>query len=234
MQNTYSSISERLTSYRKRLSMTQNQMAEKMGVTQSHYSKLEAGRITLSFHNLKCFEENGEDVYYLITGQHIVRGKTEEYLAKCKTTYGKNKLFQVMLWAAEIGCDLSGNGTSLSEHTVKSAKLVQSYSDKLTIWENIRKAESVSQMKMAEIFDINIKRYRKIEKGTSSADAEILHSLYEKMSYSPLLILDQNLYYIDELNHIWSQFPAEVMEKIDSLMEEIIRLINEAEERRSK
>ena len=47
------------------------------------------------------------------------------------------------------------------------------------------------------IFDINIKRYRKIEKGETMPDAEILQTLYEKMQYSPLLVMDQKRFYLD-------------------------------------
>lgn len=234
MLNSYSTISERLIAYRKQLALTQMQMAEKLGVTQSHYSKLEAGRTTISFHNLKCFERSGEDVYYLITGQHTVRGKIEEYMDHCQTLYGKRKLFEVLLWAAELGAGMSGSGLQISECTVKSARLVQSYSEKLTVWENIRKVEAISQMKMAELFDINIKRYRKIEKGLSEADAEILQALYEKMSYSPLLILDRDLYYIDEMNRLWEQFPQAVLAQIDPLIDAILRIIIDYEERQKK
>lgn len=230
MNNSNSAIAERLGAYRRELELTQVEMADRMGVTQSHYSKLESGHTNITYQNLECFRKSGGDVYFLITGQTRVDGKVDGYFARCGSDYQRRKMFPLFLWLTELGADLTGSVLRVSDQTKKSAKLMQSYSEHLTIWENIRKAESFSQMRMAEIFDINIKRYRKIEKGESRPDAEILQALYEKLSYSPLVIMDRDLCFIDEMNQIWEQFPDELLQSFDRLICSILHMINDYEE----
>lgn len=80
--------------------------------------------------------------------------------------------------------------------------------------------------------DINIKRYRRIEKGESEPDAEILVELYEKLKYSPMIILDQKLFYEDRINKVWEGFPDSIKEKLGPVIEKAIGLINEYESER--
>lgn len=230
MDDYYSNVSRRLQAYRNTLGLTQKQMGEKFGVGQSHYCKLEAGLKNVSYDNLKCFEQHGGDIYYLITGQKITNGKMETYISRCRTPQGKEQLFQSLIPVTQMGIQLIlKQEASLSERTLKSAKLVKEYDDRLTVWENIRKAEACSQIEMAEIFDINIKRYRNIEKGTTKPNAEILHTLYHKLNYSPLLILDQKMYHMDEMNRAWEAFPGKIREKLGNIVAMILKFIQDYE-----
>ena len=113
-------------------------------------------------------------------------------------------------------------------------RLLQNYSENLTVWENIRRVERRSQEEMAGIFDINIKRYRKIEKGYSMPDAEILQTLYEKMQYSPLLVLDQKKYYLDELNRVWALLQPEWRRETERLVGQARKLIRLSEENKKE
>ena len=47
---------------------------------------------------------------------------------------------------------------------------------------------------MASLLDINIKRYRRIEKNQVLPDADILYSLYMKLGYSPLIVMDSDFF----------------------------------------
>ena len=62
------------------MNLNQTQMGERLGVTQSHYSKQESGLKGVSYRNLKCFEEHGGDVFFLITGEHLAEGRLEPYI----------------------------------------------------------------------------------------------------------------------------------------------------------
>ena len=197
MDKNHLSIPMRLAAYRKLMNLNQTQMGERLGVTQSHYSKQESGLKGVSYRNLKCFEEHGGDVFFLITGEHLAEGRLEPYIETLDGGYEKEKMYEILVWAADI-----------------------------------RKAEDYSQEEMARIFDINIKRYRKIEKGETMPDAEILQTLYEKMQYSPLLVMDQKRFYLDELNRVWAALPAEWRQETEAFVRQAEKLVRMSENRR--
>ena len=87
---------------------------------------------------------------------------------------------------------------------------------------------------MAEIFDVNIKRYRNIEKEKTKPNAEILHTLYHKLKYSPLLVLDQKMYYVDEMNRAWDLFPEDISEELGTIIETILKFVQAHEEQEGK
>ena len=84
MENSYLSVANRLRIYREKLNETQNSMGSLLGVTQSHYSRLEDGKKVISYQNLQHFRANGGDVQFLITGEWVKRGPIDEYLEKCR------------------------------------------------------------------------------------------------------------------------------------------------------
>lgn len=233
MDKSYLSISRRLAEYRRLMNLNQTQMGEKLGVTQSHYSKLESGLKGVSYRNLKCFEANGGDPFFLITGEHRVKGRLDHYLERFSSRYGKERVFEILVWAAETGRDCAGRGDIiLTERTDKCIRLLRDYSKNLTIWRNIRKTEGCSQEEMAKKFDINIKRYRNIEQGKSMPDAEILRLLYEELHYSPLVVLDREMYYLDELNRMWEMLPPEYLRETEILVEQAIKIVYISEKRK--
>ena len=231
MDKNHLSIPMRLAAYRKLMNLNQTQMGERLGVTQSHYSKQESGLKGVSYRNLKCFEEHGGDVFFLITGEHLAEGRLEPYIETLDGGYEKEKMYEILVWAADIWKECLWKG-AMTERTGKCIRLLRGYSDEMTVWENIQKAEDYSQEEMARIFDINIKRYRKIEKGETMPDAEILQTLYEKMQYSPLLVMDQKRFYLDELNRVWAALPAEWRQETEAFVRQAEKLVRMSENRR--
>ena len=74
MRRDYSEVVERLQLYRRAQRKTQKEMSAYMGVTQSHYAKLESGANVISYDCLKTFESNGGDIHILITGSYSELG----------------------------------------------------------------------------------------------------------------------------------------------------------------
>ncbi len=230
MENNYLSIPGRLAAYRKLMNLSQTQMGEKFGVTQSHYSKMESGMKGVSFRALRSFEENGGDPFFLITGERREEGKLELYLERCDSDYGKEKIFEILVWAAEAGRERKETEMPiLTERTDKCIRLMRDYSEEQTVWQNIRRAEDCSQEDMAKLFDINVKRYRSIEKEESMPDAEILQTLYEKMHYSPLVIMDREMYYMDELNRVWESMSPDWLREAEILVEQAFKVVHISE-----
>lgn len=229
MDSNYSKVLQRLSSYRDSLNKTQAEMGEQFGIDQSHYWKIESGSKRISYKSLKHFEEHGGDVCYLITGISRNYGKMDEFVGRCRTKEEKKELLEVILWTMNQGIRLNHEKGRVSPRSYKSLKLFQGENDSESVWENIRRVEGISQTRMAEILDINIKRYRRIEKMLVYPDSEILNTLYCELEYSPLTILDSQLYYLDEMNYIWEGFSEIIKDKLESFLEKALDLIIENE-----
>jgi len=209
MKPNYLEVPERLKEYRLLSKLSQEQASQMFAVTQSHYSKLEKGTKIISYESLKAYERQGGDIDYLITGKSRYVGIVEEYAAKCTTALGRIEMVKSMLWVLKLGLILCKKDTTVLEERWKYIQIMDTQNG-TSIWERIRKTERVSQENMAEKLDINIKRYRKIEKLEVTPDAEILHSLYAVFGYLPQIIMDENSFCMSEINKIWDEFPVDI------------------------
>lgn len=224
----YSEVPQRLCAYRKALEKTQKEMAEKFGVKQDHYSRLESGKTFLSYRNLLCFVSNGGDIYYLITGKERYVGVIDAYLDNFKLLRDKVEIVKLILWATyqSISYEKSNEIYEI-KRAWKHIELIENEKKMNSIWRNIRKVEGLSQQRMAERLDINIKRYQRMENLRTKPDAEILHSLFFDLGYSPLVMMKQDMFYLDEINKIWDEFPEKTRERLEGVIEQGIKLIQE-------
>lgn len=230
MEMGYSSVINRLKWYRKELNKTQDSMSEMFEVGQAHYSKLEDGKKIISYHSLEMFEKNGGDIQFLITGEKYEQGRIDQYLAQCRTENGKKELLKLLFWVSRQGEALGSQERNLlTKKTSASIALIEYMEKDMSIWKSIRLLEKLTQIQMADILDINIKRYRRIEKMQSKPDAEILYTAYEKLGYSPLIIMKQEYYYLRELNTVWDKFSEKTIRKLDEIVRQGITLIQESE-----
>lgn len=230
MEMGYSSVINRLKWYRKELNKTQDSMSQMFEVGQAHYSKLEDGKKIISYHSLEMFEKNGGDIQFLITGEKYEQGRIDQYLAQCRTENGKKELLKLLFWVSRQGEALGSQERKLlTKKTSASIALIEYMEKDMSIWKSIRLLEKLTQIQMADILDINIKRYRRIEKMQSKPDAEILYTAYEKLGYSPLIIMKQEYYYLRELNTVWDKFSEKTIRKLDEIVRQGITLIQESE-----
>lgn len=230
MGSNYSEIPKRLSAYRKALNMSQEEMGRQFAVNQSHYYKLETGVKIISYNSMEQFQKNGGDLCYLITGEKYQHGITDEYIGRCRTQTGRAETMKLILWLTEQGILLhSGNTEELDEKMWKHIKLAEWEKEDASVWKTIRMIENLSQIQMAEKLDINIKRYRRIEERKVGPDAEILRILYMEFGYSPLVILDRESYYMNEINSVWDSFPENIRKYLNRLLDENIKLIDRYE-----
>lgn len=225
----YSEVPQRLCAYRKALEKTQKEMAEKFGVKQDHYSRLESGKTFLSYRNLLCFVSNGGDIYYLITGKERYVGVIDAYLDNFKLLRDKVEIVKLILWATyqSISYEKSNEIYEI-KRAWKHIELIENEKKMNSIWRNIRKVEGISQQRMAERLDINIKRYQRMVNLRTKPDAEILHSLFFDLGYSPLVMMKQDMFYLDEINKIWDEFPEKTRERLEGVIEQGIKLMEES------
>ena len=81
MSATYNEVLERLIEERKRLGLSQQEMASLVHITQSNYSKVEKGLHRLSYEELKYLSKANIDIFYIFTGYRC-SGKYVEYFRK--------------------------------------------------------------------------------------------------------------------------------------------------------
>lgn len=251
----YSEVLGRLNAYRKKLNMSKEEMSRMFGVHPTHYGKLEAGTIRISFEGLTNFICQGGDIYYLFTGRERETGPIGNYLSECRTKDGREKLLHILISYIELGIwmdkkenakesldDIGRKKVSLDEalqtkadrygmpSTVhKSLRLMEMEEDGLTIWKRIRMVESLTQIQMAKVLDIDVKRYRQLEKGKTLPTVEIIYAMYCRLDYSPQLFFDRDTFYLDELNYYWNRLSGESKQYLETLLDSVIHKIEENE-----
>lgn len=226
MYSNYSKVAERLFAYRKALRKSQEEMGKELDVNQSHYCKLEDGSKIISYNSLKHFEENGGDIFYLLTGDRYDSGKMDGYIGKCKTAIGKAECLRMMLWLTKQGILLCENQDFRPlERAWKSVELAEQDREEASVWKSIRKVEGLTQEEMAGKLDITLKRYRRIEKLQVQPDAEVLNTLFCVLGYSPFVIFHREIFYTDEINRIWEEFPEEIRNPLEEVLQENLKFI---------
>lgn len=231
MGRDYSEVVERLQKYRRVQSKTQEEMSAVMGVTQSHYAKLESGANVISYDCLMKFKLNGGDVHFLITGQHLMPGPLDSYMDKLRTDTGRLQMFRFILWAVNLGLSLEHEvKCELPESVFKNLILAQMELDRSgNIWKCIRKLDDITQIQMADILGMNIKRYIRLEKEVIRPDAEILFRLYSRLFYAPLLVIEPAYCYLQECNDVWKCFGEEVKSRLAPMVVQAVELIRDSE-----
>ena len=107
MGSAYEGVLQRLQMYRQKRKLNQKSMSQMMGVTQSHYSKLEQGKTIISAEELKNFDSHGCNMDYLLTGEECEETILNHYLGVCKKEI-KSDFLQLMVWTIEQGINISG------------------------------------------------------------------------------------------------------------------------------
>lgn len=223
----YEKVVIRLSEYRNNCKLTQQQMGEYLDVTQSHYSKLEAGTKIISRNSLMHFQNNGGDVQWLITGNKKQDGLFDHYFNLCPDDQSKSAFLEAALWIIEQGLRIK-NSSDINklDYVHKNLRVLLLKDSAYSLWEKIRAVEGLTQLQMSYILDINIKRYRRLEKELNEVDAEVLSSLYVNLGYSPMIMMQQKIYCISELNAVWKEFNVNLQERLLPYVIKDFELIN--------
>lgn len=234
--NDYMDILKRLETYRERMGKTKKEMAKMFGVHETHYGKLESGIVRITYERLQCFASQGGDIYYLFTGYERESGPVKDYLARCATQTGREIMLHILMTFIEFGNWLDGTSREkdcldkMPPTIYRSLRLMELEGKKYSIWERIRRMEWLTQIQMADILDIDVKRYRAMEKEKRLPTAELIYAMYRHLDYSPQLFLDRETFYVDELNHYWNQLSDMGRRYLEFLMELIFCGIEKMEE----
>lgn len=97
-------VGKRLKSVRKRLELTQEQMAEKMDITEESYRKWELGRSSLNISRLRLlYEKCGIRPDYLVLGEESMDFQQEltQFLVNCESEQEYSKRVRMLLFQIE-------------------------------------------------------------------------------------------------------------------------------------
>lgn len=214
--NSYSEMLRRFVAYRKRMGMTQEQVAEILGVSQVQCSNLESGMTKITDGELKSLLEAGWDISGIITGTETEYGKTE--LEEALDTFGEETVF-VMKLCAELmlekaaGCRLADRDSTLSGYLALLENMVRSWQD-FSMCLHVRQMLQVSQEDMAGRLGMGIRKYRDMERENRLPNAEMLLYFYEVTGYPPELFMEACDKRMFTLNRIWDRFEKKEREEI--------------------
>lgn len=230
MGSAYEGVLQRLHMYRRKRKLNQKSMSQMMGVTQSHYSKLEQGKTIISAEELKNFDSHGCNMDYLLTGEECEPTVLNQYLDSCRKET-KSEFLQLLVWTIEQGVSISGKEGENGVDYTKEIRLLrysafEKETDSRTIWYWMRKASDITQDKMAQHLDVTTKRYREIEKGRLGFNAELLAVLYQNLGYPPSIVFYKDVHNISSLNKIWKEFDSDLQEELEIFLRAGLKICN--------
>lgn len=226
MSNIYDDFLRRMNVYRKRLGLTQSEFGELVGVSQSVMSKLELGKIGISYEYLMGMVKAGLDIDYLIIEKESLKWKNSitDFL-NINVDVMWYDIGEVVIWS--LGEMLQQEGEFQNTDVCCEFKLLKRMILEKTngtlLWE-LRSMLGFSQSVMADKIGVNIKKYRSLERENTYLDAELLMNIYEFSSCRPYLFFSKKDLKMDLLNDLWNRLCEEKQEKAVAFLKQAIEL----------
>lgn len=217
----YEIVLERLHDYREGWQLSKAEMARKLGIDRSLYSRFERGKKAVTYPVLMKMHDLGIDIDYLVTGIKSKETKLSEMYDKCKLER-RSSFVNIVTSYMNVFME---KDNSKAIYCRKEMEILNFNIEKMngqrtgTVWSCIREIHGLTQEQVRAVLDINIKTYRKMEKGQAMPTLEMLVNLYQKLGYYPSLLHEINSNYILMLNNAWDELSDEdrkTMEKIAS------------------
>lgn len=213
MCDKYDSFLHRMTKYRKNLDLTQVEISNELGITQSQLSKMEQGKTIYSYKTLQALYAMKWDVDYFITGKKYEYAVSE--LSFMLADVKDKALMQLVAWALIQG--IKKSTVQVNEETELEIELLmhRAYTtESHSLLYEIRTVSEISQIPMSEKLGVNIKKYRMLERNEISPDAELLMRIYEETGCRPSLFLNPDC--VDEMiiSNLWQLIDPKVQKEI--------------------
>lgn len=224
MRDSYEEFLQRFVQYRQQQNMTQEEISARFGVTQSQFSKMELGKVIVSYKCLRVLMELGWDVDYLITGKQSSFGTSElsSIVGRMEET-DKRELLSALAWFLEQGIEKSVANISFeTKCEIEILKMRSEEKSTSSVLHEIRQISHKAQIPMSEKLGVNIKKYRMLEKKKVNPDAELLLRIYEETGCKPSLLLEAADIEYKIIDDLWNQIMPKVQKQILSLVEQVL------------
>ena len=214
MSATYNEVLKRLIEERKRLGLSQQEMARMVHITQSNYSKVEKGLHRLSYEELKYLSKANIDIFYIFTGYRCA-GKYVEYFQQC--AYIELCCYLGIIYSLIVLNDCKSNTAQWKDiaKRVKYVPFVLDCKKSSNIFLVIRQMTGIRQKPMAEKLGVDIKKFRELEKDRCMPDSEIILKLYNLFHISPAVVLKDKNCIINEISSLLEAAEENGVEIID-------------------
>jgi transcriptional regulator with XRE-family HTH domain len=209
------------------MKMSQKEMGDRLGKTQSQLSKLELRKTVIPFEMLESIQNAGGDVDYIVTGKNGI------IIDESLTDYMNEKLFrswkflkEILLWIIQLEFQKSGGfpDTDSELEYAMLKEMLNGSKHNTSVMLAMRKALELRQDAMAEKLGINIKKFRGMEQGKVYPDAELLLLIYELYSCRPAIFLyrEDTADYL--LNGLWNKLDEKRQEEAKGYLDESIKV----------
>lgn len=190
----YKNVINRLVYYRKNLGVSQTEMAELLGITQSEYSKIENGQTRLLHKHLKAMHSSRWDVDYIVTGSKSLSktGGLADILKGC-TAEEYERLFVYTIENAFLYWDdifKQQNNLCLYSELKIQLVMIANQAAQPEVLRYIRTVLGMNKKEFGELLDITRKTYSRCEEGDSELDTEHILKLYNNGICSPSFVID--------------------------------------------
>lgn len=191
--NEYGNVLKRVKEYRNDSRWSQDQISEKMGMTQDRYSDIENGHTKISYQDMLAFDGLGLSVNRLVSGKEYGNCDLfdEDIPALDWTKYHDGKEIFLKMTAELMLYFLKKKSDDTKKpETIQLLELTVKFWDEFSMVRIVRERLNYSQDQMATELGIAIRTLRKLERENSFPDAELLHQLYQMSHYEPVLFTE--------------------------------------------
>lgn len=227
MRDSYEDFLQRFVQCRQEHNMTQEEVGLRLGITQSQFSKIELGKIIVSYKCLKILMDIGWDIDYLITGKRSSYRASELSILVTKIEEkDKRVLLSALTLLLEQGIDKSV--VNISFETKCEIGILKMRAGDIaadSVLHEIRRISGMAQIPMSEKLGVNIKKYRMLEKDKVNPDAELLLRIFKETGCRPSFLLEVADIEVKIIDDLWDQIMPEIREKILPLAEQMLSFL---------
>lgn len=204
-QETYNNFTLRLKEERLRVGLSQSEIAQKLKMSQSHYSRVELVKRRLSFYETKWLCKTDVDVFFVFTGQRVER-ISGDFFEKCEYNellcYLDLICMLIMQFASESISNLSSGDKRLVQY-VRHALLIEQ--EEKNIFKRYRDYSVYNQAELAKKLGVDIKKFRDLERGKLLPDSELIWRISTRFNIPFSLILKDSSGLISEICYLMGQ-----------------------------
>lgn len=210
----YENVLERLRKERGRLSITKADMSRYLHMDQSNYRKAELGQYRrFSYFEVKSMSELGINVNYIYTGK-VKKVITLDFIEKLSVNRLKS-ILQIIYTIVELSYkeDFNQQYKALLEE-LKYIFFIKQNVNPSDIFLTVRRLKGYTQIKMADMIGVDVKKLRNLENGKKLPDSEIISKMYEVFKILPVVMIETKNYMLDTILYILDEIKKEDREKI--------------------
>lgn len=198
----YENVLERLREERGRLSITKADMSRYLHMDQSNYRKAELGQYRrFSYFEVKSMSDLGINVNYIYTGK-VKKVITLDFIEKLSVNRLKS-ILQIIYTIVEL---------SYKEGFNQQYKAL--LEELKYIFLTVRRLKGYTQIKMADMIGVDVKKLRDLENGKKLPDSEIISKMYEVFKILPVVMIGTKNCMLDTILYILDEIKKEDREKI--------------------